>query len=354
MLAATDVVWVNTIGMRPPRLDWVTVRRGWEKLRGAGQQARGVGDPCAEISPRVLNPHMWPWMSHAWDRRLNASLLAKQLAVESDVDVAVTTIPIVADLVDRLPVRRWVYYCVDDFSVWPGLAGSVMAQMEKKLIAKVDRVVAASDFLASHSCAEHSDVSVLTHGVDRAFWRRGESGEFAGVAAIPGPRVVFWGVVDQRMNAEWVLALADQLTSGSVVLAGPQQNPDSRLLAHSRIHLTGALPFEQLPALAKMADALIMPYADLPVTRAMQPLKLKEYLATERPVIASPLPAVLPWDDCLQIARTEEQFVQSVLQVLAAGSNGAQQESRVERVRERLSNESWAAKAAQFRKLILE
>ena len=37
------------------------------------------------------------------------------------------------------------------------------------------------------------------------------------------------------------------------------------------------------PALAREAAVLIMPYADLPVTRAMQPLKLKEYLATDRP-----------------------------------------------------------------------
>jgi hypothetical protein len=34
-----------------------------------------------------------------------------------------------------------------------------------------------------------------------------------------------------------------------------------------------------------------MPYADLAATRAMQPLKLKEYLATGRPVVVRDLPA---------------------------------------------------------------
>ena len=37
-----------------------------------------------------------------------------------------------------------------------------------------------------------------------------------------------------------------------------------------------------------------MPYADLPVTRAMQPLKLKEYLVTDRPVVVADLPADQP------------------------------------------------------------
>ncbi len=49
------------------------------------------------------------------------------------------------------------------------------------------------------------------------------------------------------------------------------------------------MAMEELPALAQQASVLIMPYADLPVTRVMQPLKLKEYLATGRPVVAAPL-----------------------------------------------------------------
>ena len=35
--------------------------------------------------------------------------------------------------VGRLPVDRWVYYCVDDFSVWPGLDADVMRTMEQEL-----------------------------------------------------------------------------------------------------------------------------------------------------------------------------------------------------------------------------
>ena len=61
--------------------------------------------------------------------------------------MAITTIPIVADLVGRLPVRRWVYYCVDDFSVWPGLDGELLGRMEDELLAKVDRTIAVSDTL---------------------------------------------------------------------------------------------------------------------------------------------------------------------------------------------------------------
>src|SRR5207249_1789707 len=71
--------WVNTIGMRTPRLDWATVRRGLGKLRQwftRTEQDDVTGGPQ---NPRVLNPRMWPWFTRSVDRRLNRKLLVRQL-----------------------------------------------------------------------------------------------------------------------------------------------------------------------------------------------------------------------------------------------------------------------------------
>src|SRR3954454_3864453 len=47
------VVWVNTIGTRPPRLDRTTLARGWEKLRHWGGRAPapalGTGPPGLRV-----------------------------------------------------------------------------------------------------------------------------------------------------------------------------------------------------------------------------------------------------------------------------------------------------------------
>ena len=69
--------------------------------------------------------------------------------------------------------------------------------------------------------------------------------------------------------------------------------------------------------LAREAAVLIMPYADLPVTRAMQPLKLKEYLATEKPVVALDLPSVKPWSDCLDAATTDRELEQALSEAVS-------------------------------------
>ncbi|WP_417737602.1 glycosyltransferase [Rosistilla oblonga] len=351
LLPELSATWVNTIGMRPPRLDLLTLRRGCGKLRDWwSTETSGTGEASPE-NLAVLNPRMWPWMSHRWDRALNARLLTRQLHDVSDGAVAVTTIPIVADLIGRLPVRRWVYYCVDDFSVWPGLSAAAMRTMERSLLEKVDCVVAASENLAAAIRPLHPDVSVLTHGVDCDFWADPTEEPPAEIASLSRPLALFWGVVDRRMDADWVLALADRLAAGTIVLAGPHQDPDPRLLSHPRIAAIGPVPFAQLPALARQASVLIMPYADLPVTRAMQPLKLKEYLATGVPVVAADLPAVQPWSDCLQMVVNEQDFVAATLQALQQSRAGLTE--RNQRLAARLADESWQAKAAHFRTRIL-
>ena len=48
--------------------------------------------------------------------------------------VAVTTLPIVADLIGRAcRSRSWVYYCVDDFAEWPGLDGPALRRLEERV-----------------------------------------------------------------------------------------------------------------------------------------------------------------------------------------------------------------------------
>jgi hypothetical protein len=117
LLDRHPAAWVNTIGMRPPRLDLLTMRRGLGKVR---QWFRPTPASTPDLAgPRIVNPRMWPWFRSGFDRRLNRGLLLRQLApvlaAMPEPPVAVTTLPITADLMGSLPVRRWVYYCVDDF-----------------------------------------------------------------------------------------------------------------------------------------------------------------------------------------------------------------------------------------------
>jgi glycosyltransferase involved in cell wall biosynthesis len=345
LLGRHPTYWVNTIGTRKPRLDLATLRRGLEKVvQWSGRPASSESLPA---NLRVLNPRMWPSFSTAFDRRLNRRLLSRPLAALvgalGELPVAITTLPIVADLVGVLPVRRWVYYCVDDFSAWPGLDGAALRRMEADLLRRVDTVVAVSEPLQDKLARMGRDSHLLTHGVDLGCWFRPGNAVVPALDGLERPLVVFWGVVDRRMDLAFVRALAQVLPRGTLVFAGPEQDPDPALKTMPRVARLGPLAFDQLPRLAAEAAVLVMPYADLPVTRAMQPLKLKEYLATGRPVVVRELPSTCGWADCLDLAATPEAFAAAVRRRLEESLPPEQRAARG-----RLAGESWAEKARQF------
>ena len=355
LLPRIPTAWVNTIGMRTPTFDLATIRRAAEKLRHWSGAGSGTLTSVPE-NLSVWNPRMWPAFSGPASRRLNRFLLNSQLqrrlGSHEGQRVAVTTIPIVADLMGRLPVDRWVYYCVDDFSQWPGLDQKTMAQLEKTVIEKSDFLIAAGETLQQRLRESGKPVHLLTHGVDLEHWDNPTARKSNGVRpwqSFEHPLVVFWGVIDRRMDVEFLRRLGQDLERGTILLVGPQADPDSSIFGMPRVRILPPIDDEDLPSLGNDADVLVMPYADLPVTRAMQPLKLLEYLANQKPVVVRDLPATRQWADCLDLASDPVQFSQSVLQGISHGLTEAHRKSRG-----RLQNESWTARASEFERLLFD
>jgi hypothetical protein len=351
LLVRHDVYWVNTIGTRTPKIDLATVTRGLEKAR---QWLSPPPNPCAlPANLRVLNPRMWPSFGSRFGRTINRRLLVRQLGplLQSlpEPPVAVTTLPIVSDLIGLLPVSQWVYYCVDDFGEWPGLDQATLRGMEARLVERADVIIAVSDHLRARLSSLGRASHLLTHGVEPGHWMPiGASQPLPELEGMERPLILFWGVVDRRMDVSFVRRLATDLTRGTVILVGPEDEHDPVLDRTPRVRRLPPVPFAQLPRLAREAAVLVMPYADLPVTQAGQPLKLKEYLATMRPTVVRDLPSTREWGDCLDLAATPETFSRAVRLRVATGLPEEQRSARA-----RLAAESWAAKARSFERWVL-
>ncbi|MEM6392921.1 MAG: hypothetical protein AAF797_09130 [Planctomycetota bacterium] len=379
------VVWVNTIGMRTPKLRWADVKRGWEKLRSGSRGAGGAGDEDFEGRLKVVSPRMYPGFRSGWQRRLNAWVMrrAVEAAVSGDDSmerVGLTTLPITADLMGSVyGVDRWVYYCVDDFSVWPGVDHGVMERMEPELVRKVDAVVCVSEVLRSRveRMLNHEDtkdtkrveverqdaktsrrqgVELLTHGVNAAFFdlrnrpidqdhgavARAFLETYSKVHVPKRPRHVFWGLLDERLDMSW-LKLLNACDGASVMLVGPGEPPSI-----PGVVTPGFMITSMMPNLAALSDTLIMPYRDIPVTRAMQPLKLLEYLATYKPVVVRDLPATRGWGDCCDVVSTAEDFVRVCRERAEGGLPEGQRAAR----ERRLAGESWSEKARVLHRVL--
>ncbi len=357
LLPRYRVDWVNTIGTRRPRPRAADLRRGLEKVRqwlgGSRAGAAALHGSPPPLNPRVHCPVHWPGFGGRLERGLNRHLLLRALRpLLTDPDpplAAVSTLPIVADLARARADIPWIYYCVDDLAEWPGLDAAALRAMERDFLATAHAVIAVSEHLCGRMRALGHDAALLTHGIDLDHWRGGPADLGTGAGPTHGegrPTALYWGYADGRLDVAIVLALAERC---HVRMVGPIGEVDPRLRRHPGVAWSGPVPYEDLPALAREADVLVMPYADLPVTRAMQPLKLKEYLATGRPVVATPLPANLHWADAMDVSADPDAFTALCLERAGRPLPDGQRSAR-----RRLEQESWAEKALRFEAIVLE
>ena len=357
--------------MRPPRLSIEDLGKAAVKMRQWLRQPAPQSSLPANL--KIINPGMYPGFRRPWQRRLNKRLISRAVnhalgaSTPDQRRIVVTTIPVISDLIGHLQADRWVYYCVDDFSVWPGLDGAVIDTMERQLVQQADRVVAVSATLQQRMATLGAESELLTHGIDLAHWGFDptHTNPFPQSTVPPTPHnnpdpqlpdwwlalerpiMLFWGVVDRRLDTSWCQALAQRC--GSLVLVGPQQSPDPQLSATPKVCMPGPVAYADLPALAAAADMLVMPYADLPVTRAIQPLKFKEYLATGKPTLVRKLPATKDWSDAADVIETLEQLVAIATTRASQGTPAEQLDAR----QQRLVTETWLAKAQRFEQIAL-
>jgi len=91
-------------------------------------------------------------------------------------------------------------------------------------------------------------------------------------------------------------------------------------LAAANVHVLGRRPYAELPRYLAGFDCCLIPFLASPLTAAVSPIKLYEYLAAGRPVVSTPLPSVLPFAREVLIA-AGPRFLEAVEEAVAAAPN---------------------------------
>jgi len=83
------------------------------------------------------------------------------------------------------------------------------------------------------------------------------------------------------------------LPDALLLLVGPRNREAERLIAKlglsGAVHSTGTLPFARVPVAMGASDVLLLPYSNTLTSRARDPIKLGDYLAAGRAVLANPV-----------------------------------------------------------------
>ncbi len=345
--AGDRVVWVDSIGMRAPRLGLRDARRVWSRLVGR-RRAGASASASAASRPgmRVVSPRILPW--HRQFHRLNRPLLQREIRAAmaalsiDEADVLVAN-PVAELYLSGLPVRRVSYLRLDDYPLLPGVDGDLVAPLEAALTARADAVIAtARALLGGPEQARGSGRHYLPQGVDLAHF--GKVG-----ASPPGSRVLgFFGLLARWLDLELIAAVARRQPDWTLELLGPVALTAAELeplSALDNIVLRPGVPYAQLPDAIAHWQAAWAPFAVSDVTVGVNPLKLREYLAAGLPSACTPLPEAAALQPAVTIASNADE-IGGWLDEAAADTAAARAGRRAS-----VADDGWAARAATLRRI---
>jgi glycosyltransferase involved in cell wall biosynthesis len=346
------ILWVNTIGMRPPSWSLYDVRRSLEKLAhwvGPRSKANGSGvnpENLSVVSPLGIPFNMVPAIRDL-NARIGLSAVGRAIKENNLKDpIVITTLPNTVDCIGHLGEVVSVYYCVDDFTVYPDLPTKMIANMERELLKKVDLVVATARELQMRKSNGVRDTVLLPHGVDAEHFSRHVGRNVPSPDSMQGmqhPVMGFFGVIGEWVDLELIARMAELREDWTWVLIGPSQTNVQVLQTCPNIFLLGSVNYQDLPSYARHFDVGIIPFVINDLTINVNPLKLLEYLACGLPVVSTPLPEVSRYGNLVETADTPEEFVAAIERAMASNVQG-QAEKRILLAR----GNSWDVRAEEF------
>ncbi len=290
-----------------------------------------------------------------WRTELTARWLAKQGILDAILWVYHPGYgPKVADI----PHSLVAYDCVDEYIEFPAYKKNPtwLREREEALCKRADLVFTTSKGLFERKRPLNPEHTHLVHNVgDAEHFEKALAADTQvpeDMAKIPGPRIVFVGAVsDYKLDSDAVLAAARAHPEWSLVLIGPVGVADPGTKVHAlaslpNVHLLGHRRYPELPAYLKGADVTVIPYRTNEYTDFVFPIKFFEMLATGRPLVISPLPAVEDFYDLVSVARTPEEFVARCEDALAHPERGAPARLAAARAN------SWPARVGRLTELL--
>jgi len=335
--AGDRVVWIDSIAMRSPRPTVADARRVWGRLR----RGRGAGavapDPAWMTRP---HPRVLPWHLSPLAGSLNRTAITRAVleALGGEVPAILAANPVSALYLDGVPRTALAYLRLDDYAELPGVDPRLARVAERRMLEVADVVVGT----ARRLLPEGVPGLYLPQGVDTA--------HFGSVPLEPpaGNVLGFFGLLAPWIDLDLVVAVARAVPDWTLELVGRVDVDVAPLRELPNVRVLPAVPYSELPRVMQGWRAAWAPFRLNDLTAAVNPLKIREYLAAGLPTFCTPLPEVQGIPGVrLGLSATD---VRTWLLEEAAPDTAARRAAR----RGHVSGDSWEARAAALVRCVEE
>jgi glycosyltransferase involved in cell wall biosynthesis len=340
--AGNRVVFVNSISMGLPDIkspDFIgKIKR---KLRSFAKFARRAEDGIIVVTPLIT-----PFYSSPFGRALNKFLLVAQfkllrVAFNLRDPVLWIAIPTAGEMVGQLRESALIYQVSDKYDANKmdhATSASLISDMHTALLQKADLIYYSGRKLFEEETSAIPSIKdkakLLEQAVDFEHFASATGKEWQeaeDLAGIPHPRLGYFGAIESwLLDQQMIRHISRERPDWHWVLLGLKA-AKLEIEDLANVHYLGAKPYAQMPRYAAGFDVCVLPWVtDNKFVSYGSAIKVREYLATGRPVVITPLYEYESWDAILRISRGYDDFIAQVEDALSrddANKKSARQES---------------------------
>jgi glycosyltransferase involved in cell wall biosynthesis len=286
-----------------------------------------------EVMPHLVDLRPWPWLPRIgqWSdldrflQKLHFARIRSSLRRRGWTNrILYVWHPDLADMVGRFDERLVVFHCYDDYTAFAHLSNAerlVVTDRMHRLLQRADLVFATGEALRAR--LGRDDAHIVPNAVDYALYARALAADEPPpdeLARIPHPILAHMGRLNVKVDFRLLAAIARARRDWSVVLIGPvlgEFPPTERaaldeLLTQPNAHHIDGKPVPEIPRYLKHIDVGLMAYRPMGWVQHISPIKLYEYTAAGKPIVASDIAELRRHPEYVTIARSPDEWVGAI------------------------------------------
>jgi len=327
--AGNKVIFVNSISMGLPGLAHKDLLpRIKRKLGSYSKLARQTEDGITVVSPASL-----PFFGSATARRLNRQMIGAQirkLAQSRGLTKPILwiAIPTAAEMIGAFDESAIIYQVSDKYdanTMDHATDPALIRKLHEQAIDRADLVFYSGRKLFDEATRGRDHSYLLEQGVDYERWSKVTTLSIAPeIDKIPHPRLGYFGAIEPWLvDQELIKRAARERPSWQWIFIG-NRSRGIEIEDLPNTHFLPPVQYEELPAYAAGFDVCVLPWeTEQAFTSYGSAIKVREYLASGKPVVISPLPEYEPMGDVLRIARSRDEFLRLVEDALNENDESA-------------------------------
>lgn len=249
-------------------------------------------------------------------RIINQCLLKKQIRPLTDDNTIIwVTSPskLIPHLLEVLRFKALIYEMMDDYAETQVSAKKDVVDTEMWLAKKANLIITTSTALLEKAKTFNKRAVLIGNGVDYDFFNKSgftKPGDLGGMRRIVG----YVGSIDKWLDFETINFLAERRKDIDFVFVGPVKIQD--LPMRDNIHFLGQKDYASLPGYYNHFDVCMIPFTPGKLSDTINPVKLYEYFALGKPVVAYRAKELVPFSKLIYLATHKLDFLDKLREAL--------------------------------------